>query len=135
LELFWTPIFPAESLWSFLESASHVCAPTYDPKDIDTLETERGSYASDLGERTYGVFDVLPRNGFAFNRSGEATLYAGNLYTGEAQVSLGDHSQKSAWYTRVAGNRSNYGLATPLPQMFHVILSEKVGVFRRPQLM
>ena len=35
-----------------------------DPKDIDSMETQRGSYDADLGDRTYGMFDVLPRNGF-----------------------------------------------------------------------
>ena len=43
--------------------ASNV-GPQIDPKDIDSLETERGSYSSDVGDRTYGVFNVLPRNGF-----------------------------------------------------------------------
>jgi hypothetical protein len=108
--------------------ASNV-GPQIDPKDIDTLETERGSYAADLGDRTYGVFDVLPRNGFAFNRSGEAMLYAGNFYTGEAQVSLGDHSQKSAWYASVAGSRANYGLATPVPQIHHDATNSASGFF------
>ncbi len=93
--------------------ASNV-GPQIDPKDIDTLETERGSYAADVGDRTYGVFDVLPRNGFEFNRDGELMLYGGNPYTGEAQLSLGNHSEKTAWYASATGSRSNYGLATPV---------------------
>jgi hypothetical protein len=98
--------------------ASNV-GPQIDPKDIDQLETQRGSYASDIGDRTYGVFNVLPRNGFERDREGELFLYGGNLYTGEAQVSLGDHSAKTAWYASFAGSRSNYGLATPVPQILH----------------
>lgn len=98
--------------------ASNV-GPQIDPKDIDTLEAERGSYGADLGDRTYGVFDVLPRNGFEFSREGELMLYGGNLGTGAIQIALGDHSQKTAWYTSVAGNRSNYGLETPVPQIVH----------------
>ena len=58
--------------------ASNV-GPQIDPKDIDSLETERGSYDADLGDRTYGMFDVLPRNGFEFNRNGEVMLYGGNF--------------------------------------------------------
>ena len=58
--------------------ASNV-GPQIDPKDIDSLETQRGSYAADLGDRTYGMFNVLPRNGFEFNREGELMLYGGNL--------------------------------------------------------
>ncbi len=98
--------------------ASNV-GPQIDPKDIDAIETQRGSYASDIGDRTYGVFNVLPRNGFERDREGELLLYGGNLYSGEAQLSLGDHSAKTAWYTSFTGSRSNYGLATPIPQILH----------------
>jgi hypothetical protein len=98
--------------------ASNV-GPQIDPKDIDSLETSRGSYDADLGDRTYGMFDVLPRNGFGFSRDGELSLYAGNLYTGEAQLAFGDHSEKTAWYASAAGQRSNYGLATPIPAIDH----------------
>jgi hypothetical protein len=97
--------------------ASNV-GPQIDPKDIDSLETQRGSYAADLGDRTYGMFDVLPRNGFEFNRDGELMLYGGDLYTGEAQLAFGDHSEKTAWYTSVTGSRSNYGLATPVSTIY-----------------
>ena len=93
--------------------------PQIDPKDIDSLEAQRGSYAADVGDRTYGVFNVLPRNGFEFNRNGELFLYAGNPYDGEAQLSLGNHSDKSAWYASATGTRSNYGLATPIEKIYH----------------
>jgi hypothetical protein len=98
--------------------ASNV-GPQIDPKDIDELETQRGSYASDIGDRTYGVFNVLPRNGFERDHEAELLLYADNLYSGEAQLSLGDHTAKTAWYTSLTGSRSNYGLATPVLQIFH----------------
>jgi hypothetical protein len=98
--------------------ASNV-GPQIDPKDIDSLETQRGSYDADLGDRTYGMFNVLPRNGFERNRDGELLISAGNLYTGEAQVSLGDHSEKTAWYASATGSRSNYGLATPVTAIYH----------------
>jgi len=98
--------------------ASNV-GPQIDPGDIDSLETQRGSYGADVGDRTYGVFNVLPRNGFERNRQGELFLSGGNLYTGEVQLSLGDHSEKTAWYASATGSRSNYGLATPVPQILH----------------
>jgi TonB dependent receptor/Carboxypeptidase regulatory-like domain/TonB-dependent Receptor Plug Domain len=98
--------------------ASNV-GPQIDPKDIDSMETQRGSYDAGLGDRTYGMFNVLPQNGFEFSRNGELMLYAGNLYNGEAQVSLGDHSQKTAWYASATGSRSNYGLATPISEIYH----------------
>jgi hypothetical protein len=106
--------------------ASNV-GPQIDPKDIDSMETERGSYAADLGDRTYGMFNVLPRNGFEFNRDGELMLYGGNLGTGEAQLALGDHSEKTAWYASLTGSRSNYGLATPVPQIDHDSTSSESG--------
>jgi hypothetical protein len=98
--------------------ASNV-GPQIDPKDIDSLETQRGSYDSGVGDRTYGVFNVLPRNGFERNRDGELLISAGNFYTAETQVSLGDHSDTTAWYTSLTGSRSNYGLATPVASVYH----------------
>ena len=98
--------------------ASNV-GPQIDPKDIDSLETQRGSYSSDIGDRTYGVFNVLPRNGFERDRQAEFLLNGGNFGSGEAQLSLGDHSTKTAWYASLAGSRSSYGLATPVRQVLH----------------
>ena len=106
--------------------ASNV-GPQIDPKDIDALETERGSYAADVGDRTYGVFNVLPRNGFERNREGELLFAAGNLYTGETQFSLGDHSEKNAWYASLADSRSSYGLATPVAAIFHDATNSESG--------
>ena len=101
--------------------------PQIDPKDIDSMETESGSYDADLGDRTYGMFNVLPRNGFDYNRDGELLLYAGNLYTGEAQISAGDHSEKTAWYASATGSRSNYGLETPVAQIYHDATNSESG--------
>jgi hypothetical protein len=98
--------------------ASNV-GPQIDPKDIDQLETQRGSYAADIGDRTYGVFNVLPRNGFERDREAELLLTAGNLYAAEAQLSLGDHTARTAWYASLTGSRANYGLATPISAIDH----------------
>jgi hypothetical protein len=106
--------------------ASNV-GPQIDPSDIDALETQRGSYAADIGDRTYGVFNVLPRNGFERNRDAELLLTAGNFYSGESQLSAGDHSDKSAWYASLTGSRSNYGLATPVAQVLHDATNSQSG--------
>jgi hypothetical protein len=106
--------------------ASNV-GPQIDPKDIDALETQRGSYAAEVGDRTYGVFNVLPRNGFERNREGELLVSAGNLYTGETQLSLGNHSAATAWYASLAGSRSNYGLATPVAAIYHDATNSESG--------
>ena len=106
--------------------ASNV-GPQIDPKDMDSLETQSGSYDADLGDRTYGMFNVLPRNGFAYAREGELMLYAGSFYSGEAQVALGDHSEKTAWYASATGSRSNYGLATPVATVYHDATNSQSG--------
>ena len=106
--------------------ASNV-GPQIDPKDIDSLETQRGSYGSDVGDRTYGVFNVLPRNGFEFNREGELMLTGGNFGTGEAQISLGNHQAATAWYASITGGRSSYGLATPVVQVLHDVTNSESG--------
>jgi hypothetical protein len=98
--------------------ASNV-GPQFDPKDINSLETQRGSYGADVGDRTYAVFDVLPRNGFERNRGAELRLSGGNFYSAESQLSFGDHTDKTAWYASVSGARSNYGLQTPIPTVYH----------------
>ena len=33
--------------------------PQFDPKDIDYMEVQRGSFSADAGDRTYGVFNVI----------------------------------------------------------------------------
>jgi outer membrane cobalamin receptor len=93
--------------------------PQIDPKDIDYLEVQRGSYNADVGDRTYGVFNVAPRTGFEGNRQGELTLSLGNFWQTNAQVNFGNHSEKFAWYASLNGNRSDYGLAPPVGQVFH----------------
>ncbi|MEI9967087.1 MAG: hypothetical protein WDM87_00080 [Terracidiphilus sp.] len=103
------------------------CRAADRPQDIDSMETQRGSYDAEQGDRTYGMFNVLPRNGFEFNRNGEVMFYAGNLDTGEAQVALGDHSEKSAWYASTTGSRSNYGLATPVAAIHHDATNSESG--------
>jgi len=106
--------------------ASNV-GPQIDPKDIDSLETQRGSYDSGVGDRTYGVFNVLPRNGFERDRDGELLVTAGNFYASEAQLSLGDHSAATAWYASLTGGRSNYGLATPVAGTYHDATNSESG--------
>jgi hypothetical protein len=90
-----------------------------DPKDIDYLEVQRGSYTSDVGGRTYGVFNVVPRTGFERNNEGEILLSLGNFFQTNNQVSFGSHTEKFAYYTSLNGNRSDYGLSPPTPQVYH----------------
>ena len=93
--------------------------PQFDPKDIDYLEVSRGGYGADLGDRTYGIFNVVPRTGFERNREAELVLSAGNFYQTNDQFSLGSHTERFAYYASVNGNRSNLGIQTPVPQVVH----------------
>ena len=93
--------------------------PQIDPKDIDSLEIQRGSYNADVGDRTYGVFNVEPRTGFDRNNQGEVTLSVGNFGQTDDQISFGSHTEKFAYYASLNGNRSNYGLAPPIEQVYH----------------
>ena len=54
--------------------------PQFDPKDLDYVEVNRGSYGAEFGDRTYGVFNVVPRTGFERNNEAELVLTAGNFY-------------------------------------------------------
>lgn len=98
--------------------ASNV-GPQVDPKDIDYLEADRGGYSAAYGDRTYGVFNAIPRTGF--ERDDEAELYTtfGSFAQTNDQVNFGSHTQKFAYFASVNGNRSNYGLETPGPETLH----------------
>jgi outer membrane cobalamin receptor len=93
--------------------------PQIDPKDIDTMEAQRGSYAADYGDRTYGVFSVVPRTGFERNNEAELLLSAGNFYQTDNQFNLGSHTNRFAYYGSVNGNRTNLGLQTPTSAVVH----------------
>ena len=93
--------------------------PQIDPKDIDYLEVQRGSYDADYGDRTYGIFNIAPRNGFERDRECDLVISAGNFYQTNDQISCGGHTQRFAYYASLNGNRSNYGLQTPIAQVVH----------------
>lgn len=93
--------------------------PQFDPKDIDYLEVQRGSYEADEGDRTYGVFNVVPRNGFERNNQAELVASAGNFYQTNDQFNFGSHTERFAYYASVNGNRSNLGIQTPVGQIIH----------------
>ncbi|HXE06851.1 MAG TPA: TonB-dependent receptor [Acidobacteriaceae bacterium] len=89
------------------------------PRDIDYVEVQRGSYSADLGDRTYGIFNVVPRTGFERSRQAEFVASAGSFLKTDDQLSFGDHNQRLAWYASVNGNRSDYGLAPPVSHPYH----------------
>jgi hypothetical protein len=93
--------------------------PQIDPKDIDYLEVQRGSYDADYGDRTYGIFNIVPRTGFERDNEAELVLSFGNWYQTNDQFNFGGHTKRFAYYLSVNGNRSNYGLQAPIGPVIH----------------
>jgi outer membrane receptor protein involved in Fe transport len=98
--------------------ASNV-GPQIDPKDIDYLEAQRGGYSPAYGDRTYGVFNAVPRTGFERNQEGDLVTTFGTFHQTNDQLTFGSHTEKFAYYGSVNGNRSDYGLSTPGPDVLH----------------
>lgn len=93
--------------------------PQIDPKDIDYIEIQRGSYDAEYGDRTYGIFNVVPRSGFERDNEAELVTSFGNWYQTNDQLNFGGHTSRFAYYVSVNGNRSNYGLQAPIGQVVH----------------
>jgi hypothetical protein len=93
--------------------------PQFNPKDVDFIEEQSGSYGAAYGDRTYGVFNVAMRNGFERNRQAELVASYGTYNATDDQLSFGDHTEKFAYYASVNGNRSDYGLEPPTSVNLH----------------
>ncbi len=93
--------------------------PQFNPEDIDTLEVQRGGYGAEYGDRTYGVFNVVPRSGFERDRQAELVTSYGSFNQTNDEFSMGNHTEKFAWYGAVNGNRSDLGLMTPTSAVIH----------------
>jgi outer membrane receptor protein involved in Fe transport len=94
-------------------------APEIDPLDIQTLGAERGSYGADEGDRTYGIFNVIPKSGFSSENQADLDVTAGNFGQTDDYVSVASHTSDFAYYASVEGNRSNLGLQTPQSEVIH----------------
>jgi outer membrane receptor protein involved in Fe transport len=93
--------------------------PQFDPKDVDYMEVQRGSFSAEAGDRTYGVFNVVPRTGFERSRQGELVASYGSFNSTDDQLSFGDHNDRSAYYLSLNGNRTDHGLETPTSTNLH----------------
>ena len=91
----------------------------FDPRDMDYVEVDRGSYGAEFGDRTYGVFNVVPRTGFERNNQAELVMTAGNFYQTDDALSFGSHTERFAYYASVNANRSNLGLQPPVARVVH----------------
>jgi hypothetical protein len=93
--------------------------PPINPLDVLNLGVERGSYAADEGDRTYGMFNVIPKSGFGSSNQAQLDVAAGNFWQTNDQLSVASHTSDFAYYTSVAYNRSDLGLQTPVSQIIH----------------
>ncbi|HEV2271346.1 MAG TPA: TonB-dependent receptor [Steroidobacteraceae bacterium] len=93
--------------------------PQINPQDIQTLGAERGSYQADEGDRTYGIFNVIPKTGFGGENQAELAVTAGNFGQTDDYVSAASHTDNFAYYASLEGNRSDLGLQTPVSQVIH----------------
>ncbi len=98
--------------------ASNV-GPQFDPKDIATIEVQRGGYSAEYGDRTYGVLNVATRSGFERNNEGELVVSYGSFNQTDDQISFGSHTQRFAYYASLSGNRADLGLETPEESVLH----------------
>jgi hypothetical protein len=80
---------------------------------------QRGGSSADFGDRTYGVFNIVPRSGFERDRQAELITSYGSFNQTNDQFSIGNHTEKFAWYGSVNGNRSDLGLMTPSSAIIH----------------
>ena len=94
-------------------------APLINPKNVESLEIERGGYSSEYGDRTYGIFNVVTPSGFERNNQAELVTSYGNFHTTDDQLSFGSHTERFAYYGSVDANRSDLGLTTPTSAVIH----------------
>ena len=91
----------------------------FDPKDMDVVEINRGGYSADYGDRIYGTFNIIPRSGFERDREIELLATYGSYHSTDSQISIGDHTDRFAYYASVGANRSDFGLMPPEPDALH----------------
>jgi len=94
-------------------------APLVNPKNVAELEIERGGFSGEYGDRTYGFFNAVTPSGFERNNEAELIASAGNFWSTDDQFNAGGHTQRFAYYASVDANRSDLGLAMPVPQVIH----------------
>jgi hypothetical protein len=84
----------------------------FDPKDVDSLEVSRGGLGANYGDRSYGVFNVVPRSGFEGHRFADLTAAYGNYELANVHLALGDHTdnQKVAYFASGSASRTDRGL-------------------------
>jgi outer membrane receptor protein involved in Fe transport len=82
----------------------------FDPKDVAYLEVQRGGLSTNYGDRSYGVFNIIPRDGFEGTRFGEFVGTFGNYHSTNEYLNFGSHTDRFAYFGSLAGSRTDRGL-------------------------
>ncbi len=98
--------------------ASNV-GPQFNPKDVDYLEAQTGSYGAEWGDRTYGVFNLAMRNGFERDRQAELITSYGNYNRPTICSASAITARSSPTTPASAATRSEYGLEPPTQLNLH----------------
>lgn len=98
--------------------ASNV-GPQFDPRDLDTVEVQRGGYSAEYGDRSYGVLNVLPRSGFGRQNEAHLILNGGSYRSTDDQINFGSHTDRFAYYGSASFNRTDHALETPVSETLH----------------
>lgn len=91
----------------------------FDPKDVDYLESQRGGYSAEFGDRSYGVFNVVPRTGFEGNKFADFYATYGSFHQTNEYLDFGSHTDRFAYFGSMAGSRTDYGLERPSLDILH----------------
>ena len=94
-------------------------APLINPKNVESLEVERGGFSSEYGDRTYGFFNVVTPSGFERNSEAELITSYGNFHSTDDQINFGSHTDRLAYYASFDASRSDLGLETPTSAVIH----------------
>ena len=90
--------------------------PVLNPQDIETLGIERGGYLADEGDRTYGIFNVIPKSGFSRDNEAALDLTGGNFGQTDDYFSVGSHTDDFAYYASVEGTAAILACRPPMPR-------------------
>jgi hypothetical protein len=90
--------------------------PQIDPKDINYLEAE---LFRSLWRPHVWRFQRGSAHGIRAERRRRVLLHLRFFNQTNDQVNFGNHTEKFAYFASINGNRSDYGLSTPGPEVSH----------------
>ena len=93
--------------------------PQIDPKDIDYLEVQRGSYDADYGDRTYGVFNIVPRTVSSVIANANLVSHCRQFLPDQRPDQFRRPHAAVRLLRQLERKSKQYGLQTPIGQVVH----------------